>query len=79
MTEPNLLLETIDPYLVFIEDIAHDDLDIPQMRDPERIPSLEVHLKHHSDERIPDIETARTKVYITGWEWKRDHPIPRRA
>lgn len=70
---------TIDPYLILVEDIAHDDLTIPQMQDPERIPTLEVQLKPYEDTRTPDIETARTKVYITGWEMKRDHPIPRRS
>lgn len=69
---------TIDPYLILVEDIARDDLAIPQMQDAERIPTLEVHLKPYEDDRAPDIETARTKVYITGWEWKRDHPVPRR-
>jgi hypothetical protein len=79
MTSNEPSVRPINPYSIFIEDVVRDDLDIPQMRDPERIPSLEVHFKTYTDERTPDIETARTKVYITGWEWKKDHPIPRRA
>jgi hypothetical protein len=67
---PSLLL---DPMIMFYHDLIRDERDFPAMRDPERIPVFEFFSKDHEGDRPPDIETARTKAYIVGWELRKDH------
>lgn len=70
----------VDPYILFCEDLIYDERDFPQMTDPERIPVWEVRFKDDDDDRVPDIETRRTKAYIVGWELRKDHPtLPQRG
>jgi len=70
----------LDPMIMFYQDLVRDDRDFPSMRDPERIPVFEFYPKDHHDNRVPDIETRRTKAYIVGWELRKDHPtLPQRG
>ncbi|MGC4105687.1 MAG: hypothetical protein QM753_04925 [Thermomicrobiales bacterium] len=75
--EPEGSLE--DPMVMFLHDLIDDEREFAIMQDPERIAVFEVRPKTYRDERVPDIETRRTKAYVVGWELRKDHPtLPQR-
>jgi len=55
---------------VFVEDLIANPGIAPQLSDPHRIPAIEIYLKGTFPDRVPDISTPRTDVYITHWEDK---------
>jgi hypothetical protein len=69
--EPESSLE--DPMVMFLHDLIDDEREFSVMQDPERIAVFDVYPKDHEGDRPPDIETARTKAYIVGWEFRKDH------
>jgi len=59
--------------VMFLHDLIDDEREFSVMQDPERIAVFDVYPKDHEGDRPPDIETARTKAYIVGWEFRKDH------
>ena len=66
---PTIKRSQNDPDLMFTEDILADPSVAPQLFDNSRVPNLRVYGKGEGPGN-PDIVTARTDVYILGWEDK---------
>lgn len=68
-TTPTIKSSRNDPDRMFTEDILADPSVAPQLFDNPRVPNLRVYAKGAGPGN-PDIVTARTDVYILGWEDK---------
>jgi hypothetical protein len=67
---PNFRTVLLDPDIMFSRDLMADPSLAPQLTDPDRIATIEVHARGTFPDRKPDISTPRTDVYITAWEDK---------
>jgi hypothetical protein len=56
-----------NPHNMFVEDVIADPDLAPQLSDPHRTPAIEIFFKGTFPDRVPDISTPRTDVYITHW------------
>ncbi len=68
MSQSTFKSRLLDPDIMFAEDIIADRELAPQLTDPDRIASIKAHAKGTFLNRLPDISTPRTYVYILGWE-----------
>lgn len=66
----------LDPDILMIEDIIANQELGPQLRDPERIPSIKAYLRGEGPQRAPDFQTPRVDVYIVGWTDRKDDTLP---
>ncbi len=60
----------LDPDIMFAQDIMADPDLAPQLSEPDRVPVIEAYAKGTFPDRVPDISTPRTDVYIVAWESK---------
>ena len=70
MTEPVPMTVFLDPDIMFAQDLMAEPGVAPQLSDPLRIASIKAYAKGTFPDRMPDIVTRRTDVYIVGWEDK---------
>jgi hypothetical protein len=72
-TTSGIVEERLELHKLFSQDLMENPGIAPQLSDSHRVATIEIYAKGSFPDRLPDISTPHTDVYITRWEVKDPH------